>query len=86
MNILPAIDDSEPSEAAARMVIERARPGKTEVRGLTVVRPQNLLLARQMVGYDPRSKNSLRSKTWLANTHHGVLASPPVVPPLGELL
>lgn len=53
MRVLLAIDDSESSELAAQMVIDQARPDKTEVLVLTVLRPPNLLVAREMVGYDP---------------------------------
>ena len=52
MRILLAIDDSQSSEAATQMVIEQTQPGKTEVRVLNVLRPPNLLVAREMVGYD----------------------------------
>lgn len=57
MKVLLAIDDSEPSQVATRMVIEQAVPGKTEVRVLNVVRPPTLLVAREMVGYDPALEN-----------------------------
>jgi len=57
MKVLLAIDDSESSAEAAQMVIEQAQPGKTEVRVLNVLRPPTLLLAREMVGYDPSLEN-----------------------------
>jgi nucleotide-binding universal stress UspA family protein len=57
MKVLLAIDDSEPSQVATRMVIEQVVPGKTEVRVLNVVRPPTLLVAREMVGYDPALEN-----------------------------
>jgi nucleotide-binding universal stress UspA family protein len=58
MRVLLAIDDSESSEAATQMVIEQAQPGKTEVRVLNVLRPPTLLVAREMVGYNPSLGNT----------------------------
>ncbi len=58
MKILLAIDDSKPSEVATKMVMEQAQPGKTEVRVLNVLRPPTLLVAREMVGYDPSLEKS----------------------------
>ena len=58
MKILLAVDDSKPSQVATRMVMEQAQPGKTEVRVLNVLRPPTLLVAREMVGYDPALENS----------------------------
>jgi nucleotide-binding universal stress UspA family protein len=52
MRVLLAIDDSESSTVATKMVMDQARPGKTEVRVLNVIRPPNLLVAREMAGYD----------------------------------
>jgi len=57
MKVLLAIDESEPSEVAARMVLEQVRPGSTEVCILNVVRLPTLLVAREMVGYDPALEN-----------------------------
>jgi nucleotide-binding universal stress UspA family protein len=54
MRILLPIDDSESSQRAVQMVIAQARPGDTEVRVLYVRRPPNLLVAREMVGYDAK--------------------------------
>lgn len=50
MKILLAIDDSRFSEAAIRMVAERARPQDTEVRVIHVLVPHSLLLGREMGG------------------------------------
>ena len=58
MRILLAISDSKSSEVAAEMVIDQSQPGQTEVRVLNVVRPPNLLVAREMVGYDSALENS----------------------------
>jgi nucleotide-binding universal stress UspA family protein len=63
MRVLLAIDDSKSSEAAAQMVIEQARSGTTEVRILNVLRPPTLLVAREMVGYDPSLGNTLEMQT-----------------------
>jgi nucleotide-binding universal stress UspA family protein len=52
MKVLLAIDDSESSQLAARMVIEQARAKETEVLVLTVLRPPDLLVSREMAGYD----------------------------------
>ncbi|MGB2666618.1 MAG: universal stress protein [Candidatus Acidiferrum sp.] len=68
MRVLLAIDDSETSEAATQMVIEQARPGKTEVRVLSVVRPPTLLVARGMVGYDHSLGNTWEMETDAAQT------------------
>jgi len=57
MKVLLAINGSESSQGAAQMVIEQARPGKTEVRVLYVNRPPTLLVAREMVGYDATLEN-----------------------------
>lgn len=56
MKVLLAIDDSESSELAARMVIQQARAKETEVLVLTVLRPPDLLVAREMAGYDATLK------------------------------
>ena len=58
MKVLLAIDDSKSSEMATQMVIEQAHPGTTEVRVLNILRPPTLLVAREMVGYDPALENS----------------------------
>lgn len=56
------------SEVAAQMVIEQAQPGKTEVRVLNVLRPPTLLVAREMVGYDPALENSWEMRAEAART------------------
>jgi nucleotide-binding universal stress UspA family protein len=63
MRVLLAIDDSQSSEAAAHMVMDQAQPGKTEVRVLNVLRPPTLLVAREMVGYDPSLGNTWEMQT-----------------------
>ena len=67
MKVLLAIDDSRPSEAAAQTVIEQARPGKTQVRVLNVLRPPNLLVAREMVGHDPSLGNTWEAQVEAAD-------------------
>jgi nucleotide-binding universal stress UspA family protein len=58
MRILLAINDSKSSEVAAQMVIDQSQPGHTQVRVLNVVRPPDLLVAREMVGHDLALENS----------------------------
>jgi len=58
MRVLLAIDDSESSAVATKMVMDQAQPGKTEVRVLNVIKPPNLLVAREMVGYDATLENA----------------------------
>ncbi len=68
MKILLAIDDSKTSEVATKMVMEQAQPGNTEVRVLNVLRPPTLLVAREMVGYDPSLENSWEMQLETAET------------------
>lgn len=68
MRVLLAIDNSESSEAATQMAIAQAQPGKAEVRVLNVLRPPNLLVAREMVGYDPSLGNTWEMQTEAART------------------
>jgi nucleotide-binding universal stress UspA family protein len=58
MRVLLAIHDSESSAVATQMVMDQAQPGNTEVLVLTVMRPPNLLVAREMVGYDATLENA----------------------------
>ena len=53
MKILLAIDESEFSEAAVKMMIAQNAPPNTEVRVLHVLEPPSLLMGREMGGYDP---------------------------------
>jgi nucleotide-binding universal stress UspA family protein len=68
MRILLAIDDSKFSEAAAETVIEQARPHGTEVRILHVVGSPQLLVARELGGYEPALENALQSQKQHAET------------------
>jgi universal stress protein A len=52
MKILLAIDESEFSEAAIKMMIAQNSPPNTEVRVLHVVEPPSLLLGREMGAHD----------------------------------
>jgi nucleotide-binding universal stress UspA family protein len=53
MKILLAIDGSKFSDAAVQAVITQAHPKNTEVHVLHVVEPPNLLISREMGGFDP---------------------------------
>ncbi len=53
MKILLAIDGSRFSDAAVQAVAEQAQPHNTEIQVLHVVEPPNLLVGREMGGYDP---------------------------------
>ena len=76
MKVLLAMDDSKPSELAARIVLEQIQPGKTEVRVLNVVRPPNLLVAREMVGYNPTLENNWEKEVDAAkNMVEGIAAT-----------
>jgi nucleotide-binding universal stress UspA family protein len=62
MRVLLAIDESESSKFAERMMLEQVRPGRTEILVLNVFRPPNLLVAREMVGYDPALENTWETR------------------------
>jgi len=53
MKILLAIDESEFSEAAVKMMIAQNSPPNTELRVLHVLEPPSLLMGREMGAYDP---------------------------------
>jgi nucleotide-binding universal stress UspA family protein len=58
MRVLLSIDDSESAALATKIVVDQAQPGKMEVRVLNVLEPPNLLVAREMVGYDATLENA----------------------------
>lgn len=66
MRVLLAIDDSESSAVATKMVMDQTQPGKTEVRVLNVIKPPNLLVSREMVGYDATLENAWEQREDIA--------------------
>jgi nucleotide-binding universal stress UspA family protein len=61
--ILLAIDDTRFSETATRFLSEQVQQPQTEVRVSYVVEPPNLLVAREMGGYDPALERVWQSET-----------------------
>jgi nucleotide-binding universal stress UspA family protein len=90
MKILLAIDESEYSEAAVKMMVAQNSPSNTEVRVLHVVEPPSLLLGREMGAHDPEFEavwNALREQAKaLAEKTTGILrnAGYKVTPALEE--
>jgi nucleotide-binding universal stress UspA family protein len=61
--ILLAVDDTEFSQAATRLLDEQVLLPQTEIRVLYVIEPPTLLATRKMGGYDPELDRVWQSQT-----------------------
>jgi nucleotide-binding universal stress UspA family protein len=85
VKILLAIDGSKFSDAATQAVIARSQEKDVEVRVVHVVEPPNLLIGREMGGFDPaleqvwteetKRAHALVDKTAEALRSHGMKVS-----------